>query len=331
MSKQFRRILNCVVGSPTTGTAFDFGTFKVTFIVKRGDYQNPNTADVRIYNLKDHTANQIQNEFTQLSLSAGYQGLAGGQGAAPGMIFNGTIKQVRKGRYDQLNSYVDITAAEGDEAYNYATIQQSLRAGTTSPQNMLERYLSELKDYNITPGYIPQLPANGLTRGRVLHGMVRDELRDFCKNNGFSFNLNDGRLSIIPLTSYIPSGNVPLISPATGLIGIPEQMQNGLNFRTLLNPAIKVGQLIKLDTNAINRLRYGTDSQSQGTNLALAVSATSVNKQGLYYAMVVNHSGDTRGNPWYSDVVCLDVDATVPASLAQQAAVLSGAASIRIN
>jgi hypothetical protein len=333
MSQQFLRTLSCVVGSPSVQTslgptaaqALEFGSFRCVFQVKRGDYQNPNTADIRIYNLNDATANRIQNEFTQLTLSAGYQG------TAPGQIFNGTIKQVRKGRYNQLDSYVDVTAAEGDEAYNYSSLALSLKAGAATPQNMVEHFLSSVGEFGVTKGYVPELPANALPRGRVLYGQTRDELRDFGKRFGFSFNLNDGRLSIIPLRSYIPSGVVPLISPQTGLIGIPEQMQNGLNVRVLLNPSIKVGQLIQLDSKAINQLRYGTDSNSQATNVGLAASATKINAQGFYYVMIANHSGDTRGNPWYTDLVCLDVDASIPQSIADQAGVSPEAASIRIN
>jgi hypothetical protein len=40
--------------------------------------------------------------------------------------------------------------------------------------------------------------------------------------------------------TFIP-GQVPTISPATGLIGIPEQTQNGISFRCLLNSRIKIG------------------------------------------------------------------------------------------
>ena len=41
---------------------------------------------------------------------------------------------------------------------------------------------------------------------------------------------------------------------------------------------------------------------------------------GYYYVMVANHSGDTRGQPWYTDLTCLAVDATlIPDAIQQQA------------
>ena len=42
-------------------------------------------------------------------------------------------------------------------------------------------------------------------------------------------------------------------------------------------------------------------------------------------------SGDTRGNSWYTDLVCLSVDATVPTSDASQAAIAPSSASIKLN
>jgi len=71
------------------------------FKVTRGDFQAPNTADIRIYNLADATVNKIENEFTDVAIQAGYEGNYG-------LIFNGTIKQIRKGKVDQKDSYVDI-------------------------------------------------------------------------------------------------------------------------------------------------------------------------------------------------------------------------------
>jgi hypothetical protein len=103
--------------------AFD----RVTFQIRRGEMQTPNSADVRIYNVADSTAERIKNEFTQVVIQAGYQ-------ANFGLVFRGTIKQIRKGREDAKDTYVDITAADGDEAYNFSPIARSLAAGTT-PQD----------------------------------------------------------------------------------------------------------------------------------------------------------------------------------------------------
>jgi hypothetical protein len=41
-----------------------------------------------------------------------------------------------------------------------------------------------------------------------------------------------------------------------------------------------------------------------------------VTDDGFYKVIVVEHEGDTRGNPWYANMVCLAVDATASADQA---------------
>jgi hypothetical protein len=300
------------------GAALDFSEFRVTFSIRRGDFQTPNTADVRIYNVADATANRLTKEFTDIVIQAGYPGNFG-------LLFTGTIKQARVGRESALDSYVDITAADGDEAYNFSTIAYSLAAGG-KPADAVQAFIKTMP--GITQGYAPDLSTNGSTRGRVFYGATRDELRDFARNNNCTWSIQDGKLTLIPLTSFVP-GATPVISPSTGLIGVPEQTQNGISMRILINPAIKIGQRIKLDST-VNALRLGLDVQSQANN-AFLLQSVKTNADGLYYVMVADHYGDTRANQWYTDLTCLAVDATVPLSATSQAAILPSAASIRLN
>jgi hypothetical protein len=315
--QQYLRQLSVVIAG-ASGNGLDFSQFRVTFAIRRGDYQTPNSVDLRIFNLSDQTANRIQNEFSQVSLVGGYSGNAG-------QLFKGTIKQVRKGRVDQRDSYVDVTAADGDEAYNFAPISKTLAAGTT-PGGIYQALVDAMQAKGLTQGYTPNLPQNGLVRGKVMFGKARDELRTFANTSDCAWSCQNGALTLIPLTSYIP-GNVITITPSTGMIGVPEQTQQGIHVRTLLNPNIKIGQTIKLDQTDINKLRFSLDSTSVTNNLLLQ-QAIKTNGDGLYYVMVANHTGDTRGRDWYTDMTCLAVDATVKSAEALNALTVIDAQSI---
>ena len=184
-----------------------------------------------------------------------------------------------------------------------------------------------MSKYGVTQGYLPTLPSNGLIRGRVLYGMCRDEYRDFAWQNNCKWSIQDNAVTMIPYTSYIANqGTIPLISVATGLIGVPEQTQQGINIRTLLNPNYKIGQLIQL-TGGVNTFRRSLDLPSQAQNITSAQQAQT-SPDGLYYVMVANHSGDTRGNDWYTSMVCLSVDATITSANALRALVAGDADSI---
>ena len=87
--------------------------------------------------------------------------------------------------------------------------------------------------------------------------------------------------------------------------------------RVLLNPSLKIGQRIQLQSNVtINRFEYGQDLQSQANNAWLQRSIQT-SADGTYYIMRADYSGDSRGQAWYTDtLVCLAVDASIPANLA---------------
>jgi hypothetical protein len=143
----------------------------------------------------------------------------------------------------------------------------------------------------------------------VFCGLVKDEMRKFAWSQKCKWSIQDGQLTMIPLASYIPTPAVPIVSPNTGLIGVPEQAQDGIRMRTLLNAGYKIGQCVKLESAAINQYRYGLDTESAKINQNIA-GQNKINSDGLYYVMVANHVGDTRGEDWYTDMICLAVDAT---------------------
>ena len=295
----------------------DLSKLRFAFAIRRGDTQSPNSADVRVYNVSDHTAGAISGvspspEFTRIVIEAGYEGNSG-------VIFDGQIKQVRHGRESGVDTYLDISAADGDRAYNYSVAALSLAAGST-PKDHVTAVLQAMVQDGVVGGYIPNdLPGHPLPRGKVIYGMARDELRNISKNSVANWSIQDGKLTMIPLTGYLP-GSVPEITSATGMIGMPEQTQNGIKVRMLLNPMIRIGQAIKLNNESLLQYRYnlGISKSALQENVS-AANAIRTSSDGIYYVMVANHSGNTRGNDWYTDVICLSIDATVPAGVLNQA------------
>lgn len=314
---QYRRKLTLIVG-PDAGDAIDLSEFRVTFTVRRGDLQTPNSADVRIYNLSDQTANRIRKEFTRIVLLAGYA-------ENRATIFEGSIKQVRRGRESAADTYVDVTAADGDEPYNFSYTALSLAAGT-DPKEVLSSFIRSMAKQGLDKkALVPNLNSNGCLRGRVYYGMTKDLLREFAEDNDCTWSIQGNALTLIPLGGYLPS-DIPIISPSTGLIGIPEQRQNGIHMRVLLNPLIRIGQVVRLDST-VNQFRFDLGREAMGTNPILQ-GLIKTNTDGLYYVMVANHAGDTRGNDWFTDLICLSVDATTSPAVAFDATVFDNVSAL---
>lgn len=305
MADQFGRKATLVVSTGTAG--LDLSQFRFTFSTRVADEQAPNTLYVRVYNLADNTAKTIQSEFTTITLQAGYEN------GNYGVIFQGTIKQFATSRERNVDSYLDIWAADSDEFYNFAVISLSLAAGQT-PQQVINAIQSapsvngvaNLPFASDATGLIAGANAGtsqALSRGKVMFGMTRDYARDWANKYGYQWSMQNGQFVVVPITGYRP-GEAVVLSSTTGLIGVPEATNDGVKVRALLNPLIRIGCLIQIQQSDINQITMQQWGQ-QYKSLALATVTTA---QGFYRVLVAEFEGDTRGNPWHVDLTCLAVD-----------------------
>ncbi|WP_186223598.1 phage protein [Burkholderia gladioli] len=318
---QFGRKISLIIG-PDSGNALDLSALRIVFHVRRGDTQTPNSLRVRVYNVSDNTSQSAESkEFTRIVLQAGYEG-------SYGIIFDGSIVQVRRGRENATDTYLDITAADGDMAYNFAFVNTTLAAGATQA-DVVNACAQAMASYGVTVGYMPDLPANLLPRGRVLFGLARDHLEVVAKTTQTLWSIQDGKLQIVPETSYVP-GDVPVIDRKSGMVGMPEQTQNGIKVRMLLNPSIKIGRLIKLDNSSIQQYEYSLDFQRQASN-GFIRRQNKINGDGFYYVMYNEMWGDTRGNDWYTEVICISVDVTPGLELSESASGASAPAPAKLG
>ncbi|MDH0638187.1 hypothetical protein N5D52_14665 [Pseudomonas sp. GD03860] len=297
---QYLRKISLKIGNDDE--AIDLSDLRIRFAVRRGTTSTPNTADIRVYNVSDATAKKSQlKEFGRVVLQAGYAGNYG-------VIFDGTIKQVRLGRESQTDTYLDITAADGDSAYNWSVINMSLAAGSTA-QDHLEATVKVMEERGVTMGQTPKLSASKLPRGKVMFGLTRDVLDNLGRTQDVSWSIQDGKMTLIPNTAYLPGDSI-VVNYETGMVGLPEQTQNGVNVRMLLNPSVKIGRLLKIDNASIQRYRYDPNPLEEAQVMRTKVQ-NDLSADGLYKVLIADSFGDTRGNEWYTDVICISVDATI--------------------
>lgn len=295
MARQWLRKVSLIVG-PESGEGLDLGQFRISFRVGQWDVQTPNTLVARVYNLSRDTANRIKGEFTRVVLRAGYEG-------SFGTIFAGNIKQVRRGRLSATDSYIEIYAGEGDQAYNWSVVNSSVAAGA-GPAERIEAARQALGQYGVEPGYAPALEGPRYPRGVAQFGMARDALTEELDGLSMSWSIRQDRCEIIPRDSYLP-GEAIAINSRTGMIGVPEQTEDGISLRALLNPNLRIGGRIQLDNQSITDFR--PDLRYTAINFPSQIS-----DNGFYKLLVVEHVGDTHGQEWYSEMVCIAVDGTVP-------------------
>lgn len=282
--------------SNKAGDGLDLSLLHIKFSVKRSDTMTPNAAEIRIYNLEEQTANRIQKEFSKVILQGGYNDNFG-------VIFQGNIKQVLKGRETPTDTFIDIIAGDGDLSYNFAVVNSTIAAGATQKEQ-IEAAAGAMKAGGTGLGHVTNLPSAKLPRGKVMFGMARDYLKQSANSSQQSWSIQDGQINFVPMTSYLP-GEAVILTSKTGLIGTPTQTNEGINLQCLMNPKIKISGRVKLDNASIARMKIDLSQPGSPANIPAPVSS-----DGVYYVLNIEHNGDNRGTDWYTKLICLNVSIT---------------------
>lgn len=297
---------------PPTVPPTDLANFHFKFSTVQADVETPNNLRLRVYNLDPRSINAITGAYSRVVLQAGYA-------ESFGVIFDGTIKQFGIGKENETDSYLDILAADGDQAYNFSVVNVSLEAPLTGKVDQIKKAAEAMGPLGVELGFIDNNGLIGGTvpnpRGKVMFGMTRRHLRNLTDSVSATWSIQNGKISVIPLDGYLP--NEPIVlSSANGMVGIPEQQIDGIKIKNLLDPRLVPGQLVKIDNNSINKVIAADPKASPFQNfpfdkrVALPVLLATVANDGLYRIYVAEYEGDTRGGPWYVNLTCLAVNAT---------------------
>lgn len=306
MTQQWLRKVSLIVGN-ASGQGLDLSQLHLRFTIFSATTQSPKHTTIRVYNVADATAKRLQQEFQQVFLQAGYDGNFG-------LIFSGAIKQVRKGRENATDTFVDIIAADGDEAYNWSVINTTLAAGW-SQTDYHGALIQSMSSYGVSAGYIPDFAATKLPRGKVCYGMTRDYMRQLAGAAGTQWTIRDGQLHMVPVTGYLPNQAVVLTSD-TGMVGVPTQTVDGILVKCLLNPNIIPGSRVQINNASIQQAALSVDYTA--TNYF-----PSLDDDGMYKVYAMTQTGDTRGPAFYTDMICAAVNGTQPLTSTYTNAVVS--------
>lgn len=306
--------------APANQPGIALSDFRIQFTVSAMDTDSPPTALIRIYNLADTTAQQISKEFQNITLQAGYEN------GNYGIIFQGSIMRVRKGRLSNIDTFVDIMASNLGALKTFGTVGVTIPAGATLPQQVTA-VANQVNNSPIAQGNAgsPQQKLNvgdtsqaftsggTLPRGKVVFGLWSEHFNNVADSGGAVWSIGpDGTVNFHKLTGY-NSGEAVVINAETGMVGIPAATIQGIEVNCLLNPLIKPGTRIQLNNadlttqNTVNSsagFPAYSDYQSQFT--------ANTSTDGVYMALVVEHEGDNRdpGAAWLTKIIALAVDSS---------------------
>ena len=319
MAQQWLRACNVVVGGQTITLADGANnSLAAKFHVQQYTFQTMGTMVLRIYNLSEPTASSIQKqgEFAPVSLNAGYI-------SNMGEIFSGNVQFIGHGKETPVDTFLDIFAANSDSSYNWAPVNKTLGPGSTLMDHV-NTIVQAMP--GITLGYVPTelLQSIKFPRSVSFFGLARDYLRTIAATIKATWNILGNELYIVPFGQSV--GGVTVLNPSTGLIGIPEVTIDGIRARALINPQIKRWSQVQIDGSLINydQFAFGPSVGTPGDPSGELTGNVAVNMylqqmlnrdNGIYNVMVIEYTGETRGNPWYMDMQLFSPGATIPSSV----------------
>ncbi len=283
-------------------------SLRMKFQIKGSMIPTPNVAVIRVYNPNPETVMRMVNEFARVTLSAGYLN------GRFGTIFDGWITQFRFGGETAVDKFVELYAQDGDLAFSHATVNRVLMPGFNSPQSIGEAISQAMVDKGVPSADLSNLGIVPTARPVVMYAMATDLLDVITRTTNTIWNIQNGKLVVIPAKGANLANETLVVNALTGLIGFPTLTNDGLEFRTLINPFASYGQYVRINNAEINQIVAGVGGgKTSGVTTVLTPQFgmnfyASTSDDNTYFIANVGFEGDTRGQDWYTDYIGIAVD-----------------------
>lgn len=259
---------------PTGGTGFEIGAtspgqpvpLHISFAFQKSDLETQNTGKVTIWNLnKEHLA-VINEKDCALSLKAGY-------GNVMPLIFTGIISFAqttadgadRKTEIDVVDNLVEIRDTYVSVSYN----------GTVNWKTIFDDAASQM---GVAVSYSYNAEFADIANGFSFVGQARDIMTKGCDCCGLVWSLQNGVMQV-KKPNDVMSKEVFLLSPDTGLLGIPSQVvvtqseatgenELGWDVEYFLNGAIHIDDYVKVESETVTGYFRVYSIDMQGDNVS---------------------------------------------------------------
>lgn len=249
----------------------------ISFSVERTDSQTLNTSKITLWNLTDAHINTLMKDKCQVTINAGY-------GNGMPCIFKGTVTNVTTD-LDGADRATDIEVVDGFGEVKDTYITLSYR-GKVNAYTLIEACASKL-GMSVVYSQNARLMAMQayLSSGYSYVGAVKNALTKLCTLAKLKWTIQNGVLQVQKNGETI-STTVQLLSPETGLIGVPKKIYNsavssgedtgsslqdslfGYEVVYFMNGNINVNDLVKLESKVVTGVFRVYKLQIDGDNLA---------------------------------------------------------------
>lgn len=192
-----------VTPNPETGKEV-----KIPFRVDKSYKRDPDKAEVTVYNLKESTRRRLGLDVVQIELYAG-------ESENPPLIFKGEVTDAINERSEDFTTWVTRIYAEDTKSVLRTRVVARSYADGVPIKTVFE-------DLAAAGTLQTDIVVSGRTTAPfAVLAPVRDAIGEACKRFGCRQQIIDQRLVIRKGEEPIGDAEIPLLSPETGLRGVP--------------------------------------------------------------------------------------------------------------
>ena len=299
----FNRICSLVIGKEG-GKGRELSGLRVAFSIQKGATKSPNKCTVKVWNTAPETRALIEVIGNVMILKAGYSEDIGAT-----TIFSGNVTRtltVREGP----DWITELELQDGFMEFRDAKVSLSFGKGAT----VLQVVTAISKKFGLP---VRPLPADVAEKtypaGFAFVGRVRDAMDKACENGGLEWSIQNREIQIIKKSGVFKQ-NAYLLSPDTGLLGSPMQES-----KTMTEKAAAKEGIASQQPGVRKTTERDKDGEVQEVLQVLGYKVKSllqpliepggyvqVRSKGIagefFRIEELNHTGDTRGNEWHSEL-----------------------------
>lgn len=261
----YDRVASLII-APTSGAdGIELGNLRFTFSVEKTSTSEGNKANIKIYNLASQTRDSIQIKDQAVSLEGGYKDLSQ-------RIFAGVIKRFEHKR-NGVNIVTELECKDGGQDLEGVEFQKTYGTGT-SKTKIIRDVIREMP--HTDEGMLSSTAITGSISAKLsMSGSARRCLDRLAKSWNFEWSIQDGAIQVLDELGTTNTQSLALVlSPESGLIGVPVKTDRGAKFKSLMIPSLKPGSYVTVKSEFLSG-HYKVDS--------------------------LKHAGDTHGTEWSTD------------------------------
>lgn len=275
---------------------------RVAFRVKKTLKKEPNECEVTISNLSEKSRAALQKKHVKVILEAGYADTLA-------QLFAGDSRFVDQ-IHDGATWNTKIQCGDGERAYRYLRVAESFRPGTrvSDVVNTVAKALGMR-----VVGHTAELAkvTEQFVQGYTAFGKVAHELDHLLLSRGFTWSIQDGTLQVLKVDGAT-GDSILRLAADTGMIGSPEHgsPEKDAPLPQLSGDAEDAGFTVPAKKKQGPPVLKVKSLLQPGLRPGRKVKVESVGVTGVFRVETVEHTGDTHGEPWFSEIQCLPTSDT---------------------